>query len=177
MTVRGAVIVGVDRTGGGLPMLRGAAADATRVCDWLQKEGFKTVLLTETRDGAPSVGSVAAADVKKAVRSFVDQGTLDQIVVYFAGRGLNIFGSEIWLLSGAPDDPDEAISLPMSIELARNSGIANIVFISDACAPIRPPGRWGLLNGVVIFQSHATSRPFAREGGLSASHSAERRRL
>jgi hypothetical protein len=71
-------------------------------------------------------------DLVDAIKVFVDRG-LDQLVIYFAGHGFISSTSEFWLLSEGPDDGNEAISLKESKDLARRSGIPNVVFISDAC--------------------------------------------
>ncbi|MDN2584301.1 caspase family protein [Aquibium sp. ELW1220] len=151
MTSRGAIIVGVDRTGGNLPKLKGAAADAERVDAWLRGEGFDTVLLTDTKAGRRSTGAVSLAAIGGAVRQFVEKGTLDHLVIYFAGHGLNNFGTEIWLLSAAPDDPNEAISLSSNSDLARDCGIRTVTFISDACRSNPPAGPLRRVAGGAIF--------------------------
>src|SRR5439155_19192124 len=52
---------------------------------------------------------------------------------YFAGHGFISNYSEFWMLSKAPGNPNEAVSLRESVELARSSRLTNVVFISDAC--------------------------------------------
>jgi hypothetical protein len=151
MGSRGAVIVGVDRTGGGLPMLRGAAADAEKVEEWLSSEGFETVLLTDTKAGVRGGGRVMRTDIDDTVNHFVERGVLQQLVIYFAGHGLNNFNTEIWLLSGAPSASNEAINLARNIELARDCGIRNVVFVSDACRSNPPPGPFRRVEGGAIF--------------------------
>jgi Caspase domain len=123
---RAAVLIGVDRTGGLEPLLA-AASGATDMSGWLEAEGFACTLLADQR------GPVKLSAVKDAVRLLVERGTLEQIVVYFAGHGYLNGTAETWLLSGAPIDPDEAIDLTESSELARSCGVRSVVFISDAC--------------------------------------------
>lgn len=41
--------------------------------------------------------------------------------------------NEYWLLSGAPRNPQEAVNVCASEDLARYCGIPHVVFISDAC--------------------------------------------
>jgi hypothetical protein len=73
---------------------------------------------------------VTAADVRRWIRAFVDLGTVEQLIVYFAGHGVNLWLGEYWLLSGAPDDPNEAVNMRASADLARYCGIPHVVFIS-----------------------------------------------
>jgi hypothetical protein len=55
------------------------------------------------------------------------------------------------LLSGAPDNPAEAISLEASVKAARESGLTSVVFISDACRSI-PSGMPNVnVFGISIF--------------------------
>jgi hypothetical protein len=150
MTARSAVVIGVDRTGG-LPLLKGAAADAKRVADWLDGEGFEVRLLTDTKAGNRATGEVTAESVVGEVGSIVAQGTCEQLVVYFAGHGLNNFGTEIWLLSRAPHTAHEAINLALSVDLARDCGIASVCFISDACRSNPPAGPMRRVTGIPIF--------------------------
>jgi Caspase domain len=126
-STRAAVIVGVDRVRG-LPELRAASSGATAVAKWLKDEGLDVTLLVD--DDRP----VLAENLKIAIKTLVNRGTLDQLIIYFAGHGFVSGGnSEFWLLSNALDDPNEAVSLTESHDRARQFGIKNVVFISDAC--------------------------------------------
>ncbi len=127
---RAAVIIGVDKADN-LPRLNGAASGARQVASWLHGEGFDTALFA---DGS---GPVRVNDVYDAIARNVNRGTTEQLVIYFAGHGFISNYSEFWMLSNAPGNPNEAVSLRESIELAKASGIPNVVFISDAC---RSPG-------------------------------------
>jgi len=77
---RGAVVIGVNKVGQ-LPKLRAAVAGAHSVADWLKRESFEVKLFVD--DDAP----VEVEQLKRAIKDFVDRGTLDQLVVYFAGHG------------------------------------------------------------------------------------------
>ena len=124
--VRAAVVIGVNKAGT-LPVLSAAASGARTIADWLNNEGF------EVRLFADDTGPVRASDLFDAISGLVDRGTLDQLVVYFSGHGyLNAF-SEYWMLSNAPQNPNEAVSLVESVVLAKESEIPNVVFVSDAC--------------------------------------------
>lgn len=126
---RAAIVIGVDRAGS-FPVLPGAASGADRMGAWLRHEGFKTTMLTDARAPVTTAIILAAAD------AIVHAGTCTQLVVYFAGHGFVRGYSEFWLLSDAPRNPNEAINVHGSIELARNLGIPSVVFISDACRSV-----------------------------------------
>ena len=53
-------------------------------------------------------GPVDVTEIKRAVRRIVDHGA-DQLVIYFAGHGVNIRYQEYWLLSDAPRDTQAAV--------------------------------------------------------------------
>lgn len=146
--VRAAVVIGVDKPGN-LPALKGAASGARSVADWLRVEGFEIRLFVD--DGSP----VKADAIYQAIAGLVDRGTLDQLVVYFAGHGFIGNYAEFWMLSGAPENPNEAISLRESVELARISAIPNVVFISDACRSRPDSLQTQYVRGSLIFPNHA----------------------
>lgn len=139
-----AVVIGVDKPGN-LPALRGAAAGARSVAEWLGGEGFEIRAFVD--DAAP----VTTNAIYTAIADLVNRGTLDQLVVYFAGHGFIGNYAEFWMLSGAPENPNEAISLRESVELARNSAIPNVVFISDACRSRPDSLQTQYVRGSLIF--------------------------
>lgn len=141
---RAAVLIGVDRTGT-LPELNDAAAGAERMARWAEAQGMAVALLTD-KDG----GEVTARQVKDAVKKFLLDG-IGQLLVYFAGHGINRNRGEYWLLTGAPDDPQEAVNLSGSEDLARTSGFAHVVFISDACRTAADTILAGSVTGSEIF--------------------------
>src|SRR4030095_1769940 len=73
---RAAVVIGVDKVGSFQP-LRAARSGAIAVADWLRGEGFEVALLVD--DPNP----VRTADLKAAIKTFVNRGTIDQLVIYF----------------------------------------------------------------------------------------------
>ena len=128
--------------------MSGAAAFA----DWLSAEQYEVALLTDLSQ------PLHAADVFDAVAGLVRRGTLGQLVVYFAGHGFLRANNEIWLLSDAPGNPNEAISLDECVELARyQSGIPNVVFISDACRSIAESMSATRVQGSLVFPNDGPS--------------------
>lgn len=121
---------------------------------WLRGEGFDPVVEL-VDDPEP----VTVAQVFAAVRLLVDSGTIKQLVIYFAGHGFINGYSEHWMLSGAPDNPNEAVSLIESISLARQSGIPNVVFISDACRSRSDSLRTERVRGSLIFPNARSAPP------------------
>jgi caspase domain-containing protein len=143
-STRAAVIIGVNKTGK-LPILNAAVSGAKSVADWLSAEDFDVSLIADDN------GPVTADAVKRAVTALVNRGTLHQLIVYFSGHGLAFAGSEFWLLTGAPDDVNEAVSLTECIDLAGRSGIPNVIFISDACRSLPSDFSASRLHGTVVF--------------------------
>ncbi len=131
---KAAVIIGVNKTGG-LPLLAAAVSGAKAFDAWASDQDFDTTLLTDELE------PVGLHDVKTAINKYVKAKTYHQLIVFFAGHGiLKGPNDEHWLLSGAPEDPNEAVNVSSSKYLAYNTGIPHIVIISDACrsAPANP---------------------------------------
>lgn len=149
---RAAVVIGVDKAGD-LPKLSAAVSGARSIAKWLEDQGFFEVKLF-VDDGA----AVTTSEVYGAVDAFVRRGIFEQLVIYFSGHGFLVGHSERWLLTGAPDNPNEAISLAGSIDLARGSGIPNVVFISDACRSTADSLRSNYVDGHLIFPNRGFNR-------------------
>ncbi|MBZ5578863.1 MAG: caspase family protein [Acidobacteriia bacterium] len=142
------ISIGVDRVAGAanLPPLQAAADGAERFAQWATSQGFESFCLTD-RGRVLSV-----ADVKSQVRALVTSGAYGQLVIYFAGHGiLKSWDTEIWLLTDAANDPNEAVNLVGSVSLGRNSGIPHIVFISDAWRSIASDARLAQVTGSILF--------------------------
>ncbi|WP_353646264.1 caspase family protein [Mesorhizobium sp. WSM2239] len=142
--VRAAVVIGVDKAGN-LPALSAAASGARAMADWLASEGFEVKRFTD------DAGEVRVTQIVDVVQELVERGTLDQLVIYFAGHGFLHSYSEHWMLSRAPDNSNEAISLLESWYQAKQSGIPNVVLISDACRSTPDSLNIGQVRGSVIF--------------------------
>lgn len=147
---RAAVVIGVDKAGD-LPILRAAKSGARTVAQWLAAEGFDVKLFVD--DGKP----VKAGELFDAIHAIVSRGNSSQLVVYFAGHGFINSYSEHWMLSQAPDNPNEAVSLVESVALARQSAIPNVVFISDACRSRSDSLRTERVRGSLIFPNRGAA--------------------
>lgn len=146
MIKRAAICIGVNRAGTMTP-LQAAAKGATDFAAWARQQGCETTLLV---DGLGK--TVRVADIFDVVDRLVAAGTYSQLLIYFSGHGiLSAPGTEYWLLSGAPGNPNEAVNLVRSIVDARNSGIPHVVFISDACrSSVNGPPLSGVVGGVIF---------------------------
>lgn len=145
MITRAAVAIGVDQTGG-LQPLNAAAQGAIDVSNWLTSEGYDVTCLTDQGGKA-----VTLADASAAVEKYVNLNTVEKLVIYFAGHGYLNGLAEIWLLSGAPANSNEAIDQQESIEFARTSGISNVIFISDTCRSNPPSMIANRVRGGSLF--------------------------
>jgi hypothetical protein len=153
--IKAAIVIGVNKTGD-LPVLRDAAAGAGRVAEWLASEGYKTQALLDER--TPGVFTpVSAQDIFAAVASALEPGTCEQLVIYFSGHGYLNDGSEHWLLSEAPTNPNEAINVEENIQLARDSGVPNVTFVSDACRSTPQSIKADRVRGTLIFPNTGVS--------------------
>jgi hypothetical protein len=153
---KAAIVIGVNNTGQ-LPVLNAAVSGAEKVGQWLSREGFKVYRFVDTRR------PVTANAICKKIRTLVDQGTLEQLVIYFSGHGFQLNFTEYWMLSGAPDNANEAICLLENIELARACGIPNVVLISDACRSTPDSLAAGRVRGSLIFPNEAVSQSVSPE--------------
>jgi caspase domain-containing protein len=146
-----AIAIGVNRPKA-LSALQGAVPDAIEFTKWIGKQGFETKPFTD--QAAP----VTFADIFAEVERIVNAGTYSQLVIYFAGHGFQNGGSEVWLLSGAPTNPGEAISVEASVMAARESGLKSVVFISDACRSIPAGLQNSRVDGGSIFPNGPLNR-------------------
>lgn len=151
---RCAVVIGVNKTGD-LPVLQAAVSGAKEFADWAINQGIEVTLLIDDNGSG-----VSLSDVKKSIRTFVQKQTFSQLIVFFSGHGiLRAPDYELWLLSGAPDDADDAVNVPGSIWLARNAGIPHVVVISDACRSRPNTSRLSQIQGGVIFPNEPPRTP------------------
>jgi hypothetical protein len=143
---RAAIFIGVDKTGG-LPVLKDAAKGAKRVAEeWAKTQPIsKRKLLTDEKK------PVTAEMIKDAVKTILEPGNVEQLFIYFAGHGVNIHRREFWLLSDADNDPQEAVNVTGSEDLARYCGVPHIVFISDACRTAATTLRTQSISGSEMF--------------------------
>ncbi|MCC6531651.1 MAG: hypothetical protein IT531_03810 [Burkholderiales bacterium] len=152
MRQRAAILIGVRKTGQ-LQPLSAVASGIGAIQVWIEAQpGFRagagaSRVITLSDDAA----AVTAQAIRKAVKDVIDLGVVEQLFIYFAGHGVNMRFAEYWLLSGAPDDPNEAVNVRSSADLARYCGIPHVVFISDACRTAADSIQAQAVEGTVIF--------------------------
>lgn len=152
---RAMVAIGVDRTESAFPHLQAAASGANEMFSWGTGQGIECTLLSDAKGQ-----KVRQSEVYAAIERLVMSGVYSQLIVYFSGHGvLQAPDSEVWLLSGAPDNPNEAINVNGSIARARTCGIEHVVIISDACRSLPATFRVGMLSPGVIFPTKTPRRP------------------
>lgn len=146
---RAGVFIGVDQTGS-LQRLNDAAAGAKRMYEWALAQGMPAgthaKLITDA-DGK----TVHPDHIYDAIKEIIDGPGVDQLVLYFAGHGVNISRNEHWLLTDAPVKASAAVNVTGSVELARYCGINHVVIFSDACR-VAPEGLQAQnVRGVDVF--------------------------
>jgi len=145
MARKAAIVIGVDRVGQLTP-LRSASRCAQRISDWLESEGYDVECLTDDEE------ALTASDVTEALDRFVTAPPrYHQLLVYFTGHGYWQARADIWLLSKAAQRTSEAINLDGAIDLARYSGIPNVIFVSDACRSLPDARSGALTRGIDAF--------------------------
>lgn len=150
---RAAVLIGVKKSGR-LPELRAVEDGVARMRAWALDQGIPGDSIKVLTDQG---GQVHAHEVFAAVKELAERDTVEQLLVYFAGHGVNNGYSEYWLLSDAPDNPNEAINLAGSVVLAERGGIPHVVLVSDACRT-RPDSISALgVTGSEMFLNQAPS--------------------
>ena len=126
------------------------------MAEWARLQGIDPSRVTAITDETEPVDP---ARIKRAVRDLTRLAVVEQLLVYFAGHGVNLGRQEYWLLSDAFDDPDAAINLAASRDLAAICGIPHVVFISDACRTAAEGIHAQAIRGSVIFGSPHARRP------------------
>jgi hypothetical protein len=127
---RCAVVIGVSRTGGQPPLVS-PIPGAKSVERLFRENGYDVECITDEAE------PVTVVRIATAISGFIDQQPVKGyrlLVVYFSGHGFIRNGSDLWLLSNAPVNANEAVNMLESSDLAgRCSSIDNVVLISDAC--------------------------------------------
>jgi hypothetical protein len=134
--IRAGVFIGVDQAGG-LQRLNDAAAGAQRMHAWAVEQGMKDG--TQAKLITDAAGKVTPDQIFDAIDAITKGAGVDQLILYFAGHGVNISRNEHWLLSDAPGNPGAAVDVTESVEFARFGEIQHVVVVSDACR-VAPEG-------------------------------------
>lgn len=152
---RAVVLIGVQKAHN-LPVLQAVLTGVDAMEEWALSQGIPPERIKKITD---KDARVTPQDIKDAIEVLLLPGDLDQLIVYFAGHGVNLGYAEYWLLSKAIIDSDAAVNVKASEERARSGSIPHVVFISDACrtaaAGIQAQG----ILGSTIFQNPAAPGP------------------
>jgi hypothetical protein len=152
---RAGIFIGVDQTGK-LQKLNDAAAGAARMYDWAHEQDFfdKSQIFLVNDAG----GRIVTPDlIYDHIKAIIDGPGVDQLIIYFAGHGININHGEVWLLSEAPVKASAAVNLKGTVELAQYSGINHVVFFSDACRVAPDSIQAANVRGIEIFPNDSNS--------------------
>lgn len=149
-----AVIIGVSETASNqLQKLQAAISSARAMEKWAKAQCIKHVVVLTDENGPLRI-----YQIKEAIEELLKKN-LDQLFVYFSGHGVNNLFSEYWLLSNAPIDPQEAVNVSGSADLARRAGVPHVVFISDACRTAADGIQAQSMRGSEIFPNKPVSGP------------------
>jgi hypothetical protein len=116
------------------------------------KDASGAARISRITDGDGS--AVTAKRIKDAINQWVNDGTIEQLIVYFAGHGANVRYAEYWLLSGAPDDANEAVNVEGTIPIARQCGVPHVVLMSDACRTAAASIQAQAVLGTIVFPNN-----------------------
>jgi hypothetical protein len=160
---RAVILIGVAKAES-LPKLNAVSSCIDLMKDWALSQTIEEHQVTEISD---DLSLVTPDRIKNIVHDLVQQANIDQLIIYFAGHGINIGYHSFWLLSKPYSDPSHAVNLTESIIRARHSGIPHIVFFSDTCRTAAEGIRLQALMGVSIFPNVAVGN---KEGFVDEFH-------
>lgn len=122
-----AIAIGVKRAGK-LAELPGAVNGAKEFHAWAERQRYDAHLVTDEAE------PVTVQKLKGLIKTIIDDGEADRLLIYFAGHGIQpSVNTTFWLLSRWEDDSDEAVNVNLSFANAKRSGIGQIAVFSDAC--------------------------------------------
>lgn len=137
-----------------LPGLEAVWDNVDAMHDWAVRQNAKkddVVVITDQYE------RVTLSNIYDAVSKFCERGTIDQLLIYFSGHGVNNARSEFWLLSDAVENPNAAVNVSGSIDIAQYGVIPHVVFVSDACRTAASGIQAQSIAGGSIFPIKGTS--------------------
>jgi hypothetical protein len=145
---RAVLLIGV-RKSGTLPELQAVQSGLAKMRKWVRTQGISGELVKTISDSRRR--RVRSVDIYDAVEQFTQLRTLQQLIIYFCGHGVNNDYSEYWLLSDAPTNPNEAVNVALSAFHAERCRIPHVVFVSDACRTAPVGIQASSVSGSAIF--------------------------
>ncbi|HUS17187.1 MAG TPA: caspase family protein, partial [Chloroflexia bacterium] len=143
-----AYIIGINQYANGLPLLRTAAGDAARLAATLEHDhGYSVVLLIDAAATSAALQTLLTTTMPGAV------GADDRVLVYFAGHGVALDGSDGPAGYIMPQDahPDDRTSfLPMRALQAALAALPcrHLMLILDCC--FAGAFRWAATRGSAV---------------------------
>jgi hypothetical protein len=126
------VVISVGNGPGLMPPLPGAHSSADEFATWSAQQGHQVIRFSD-KAGKRFV----AGDIEGKLTPYVDNQSLTELFIYFAGHGECLgLGRDYWLLSKQNPRVGDVIDVGKTVELARVAGISRVVIISDACRTI-----------------------------------------
>jgi hypothetical protein len=145
---RAAILIGVQKAPA-LAELHAVWEGVDAMQAWAEQQQIDFVKIITDR-----TEKVRGYQISDAVAELIKpENRIEQLLIYFAGHGINRNYSEFWLLSDAPSDPNAAVNVAASIQRARYSGVRHVVFISDACRTAPSSIQASGMMGSVIFHN------------------------
>jgi len=127
-----AILIGINQIPE-MPYLASPSNYAIRMKSWAEEQGYITALFVDEPASESISGDCTRTNILNTVSTIIDGGT-DQLLIYFAGHGVErAAGEDIWLFPGYLRDTSESASVLSCQQRAYRSGIKHVVFISDAC--------------------------------------------
>jgi hypothetical protein len=122
---RAIVLIGVSRTQGNPGRLEAVESAVDRMAAWAREQGIPEDRIARLTDGEGDPVSVER--IYQAVLQFIELDSLEQLIVYFSGHGSAQGRYEFWHLSDAPGNPNAAVNLAVTADLAEEGRIPHVV--------------------------------------------------
>ena len=116
---------------------------------WALAQGMDRELVRTITDADDQ--RVTGEQVEDAVMEVLETDGLEQLVIYFAGHGVNIGYQEYWLLTLALERANHSVNVAGSVERAKHCGVKHVVLFSDCCRTAPKTIREQGTRGTVIF--------------------------
>lgn len=145
---RAAILIGVHQVKK-LPTLRAVLDGVKRMEEWALAQGMPRELVRKITDADGE--RVTGQDVEDAVMEVLNTDGLEQLLIYFAGHGVNIGYQEYWLLTLALECANHSVNVAGSIERAKHCGVKHVVLLSDCCRTAPKTIREQGTKGTIIF--------------------------
>ncbi len=157
---RAIVLIGVSRTASpAFPTLEGVKDAIDKMEAWAKGQGISQIVKV-TDVGECAVERVTIMLINDRIEALLAQANaLQQLIIYFSGHGVVNSLNEYQLLSGAPNNANEAINVTASIAVAQTWKIPHVVFFSDACRTAAPTVQVSRITGGLIIPNEIVPGP------------------